>query len=205
MKYLLLFFPCSILLSCQSNAQERAVGGKCEGCEALLEYGDQKLNAVDTLPGFEENEPRLHLSGVVFEQDGKTPASEIIIYIYHTNRNGIYDKGDNPKGWGERHGFYRGWVKTGTDGRYDFYTFRPASYPNTTINQHIHMTIKEPNTIPYYIDNIEFTDDPFMTEQRMNNQRNRGGSGIVTPARRSTGNLIEIRRDIILGKNIPGY
>lgn len=170
-----------------------------------MEYGDQKLNAVDTLPGFEANEPKLHVSGIVFGQDGKTPAKDIIIYVYHTDRTGIYEKGDNPKGWENRHGIYRGWVKTGEDGRYEFYTFRPASYPNTSINQHIHMTVKEPNTIPYYIDDIEFTDDPFMTEQKINNQRNRGGSGIVTPARTFIGNLIEIRRDIILGKNIPGY
>ena len=206
MKTLSLLALFSVFISCQAQSQkERIVGGPCEGCEALLEYGNQKLDPVDTLPGFEENEPKLHLSGIVFEKDGKTPAKDVIIYAYHTDKKGIYAKEDNPKGWGSRHGMYRGWVKTDADGRYDFYTFRPASYPNTTVNQHIHMTVKEPNTIPYYIDDIEFTDDPFMTEEKKENQRNRGGSGIVTPAQTFTGTLTEIRRDIILGKNIPGY
>ncbi len=203
--HILIFISCLIHISCQGQSEnERQVGGPCEGCEALFEYGNQKLDPIDTLPGFESKNPKIHLFGVVYKQDGKTPASDIIIYIYHTNTKGIYETSRNSQGWGKRHGIYRGWVRTDKAGKYDFYTFRPASYPNTTITQHIHMTVKELDTNPYYIDDILFTDDPFLTENEKKRRRNRGGSGIVTPSKNNS-DVLEIRRDIILGKNIPDY
>ncbi|MEM7297383.1 MAG: hypothetical protein AAF391_03855 [Bacteroidota bacterium] len=122
-----------VFFSCQGQTEQRNVGGRCEGCEALLEYGNQLLNPVDTLPGFEENNPKLHVFGTVYQKDGKSPAREIIIYIYHTNTKGIYETKGGETGWARRHGIYRGWIKTDESGRYDFYTFRPASYPNTII------------------------------------------------------------------------
>ena len=193
----LLFASCSA-----QTTENRKVGGPCEGCEALYEFGDAVLNAVDTLVGFERFEPRLHLKGTVFEADGETPAKDVIIYIYHTDRDGIYKTEGNESGWAKRHGMFRGWVKTDENGRYDFYTFRPASYPNTRITQHIHMTIKEPDTNPYYIDNVEFTDDPFFRKKEI--RKSRGGSGVVTPSKK-TNELTSIERDIILGLNIPDY
>lgn len=206
MKYLILISLFCLLESCQGQqGNERTVGGPCEGCEALLDFKDKKLNATDTLPNFYENSPKLHLSGTVFQKDGKTPAKNVIIYIYHTDREGIYSKSENPKGWESRHGMYRGWVKTEIDGRYDFYTFRPAAYPGNTLPQHIHMTIKEPNTIPYYIDDIFFDDDPNLSDRIRNSDGKRGGSGIVVPSKSIHEDIYEIRRDIFLGKNIPNY
>ena len=114
--------------------------------------------------------------GTVYRQDGRTPAKDVIIYIYHTNTKGIYETNGEETGWAKRHGVYRGWVKTNADGRYDFYTFRPASYPNTTIAQHIHMTVKEPDTNPYYIDDILFSNDPLLSDRQINRQRKRAGT-----------------------------
>ena len=50
----------------------------------------------------------------------------VIIYIYHTDQHGIYPTTGNETGWGKRHGFIRSWAKTGKDGKYTFYTFRPV-------------------------------------------------------------------------------
>ena len=187
----------------KSNTSKTHIGGHCEGCEALLEYGDKNLKSVDTLPGFETNNPKLKVYGTVYKKDGKTPAENVIVYIYHTNRKGIYETKGNETGWGKRHGFIRGWTKTDKDGKYAFYTFRPASYPNTTIPQHIHVTIKEPNKNPYFIDDFHFVDDPNLTSSIKNNRQNRGGSGIMT-AKMQDG-LPTVKRDIVLGLNIPDY
>ena len=200
-RFISVLFMSALLVSCEAQ-QERKVGGPCEGCEALVEFPTRKLNDVDTLPAFKGTKPKLHLFGTVYETDGVTPAEGVIIYIYHTNRAGIYEKRVDSKGWESRHGIYRGWVKTNKSGTFDFYTFRPASYPNSTIAQHIHMTVKEPNTIPYYIDAVEFKDDPFLTEEQISRSSNRDGSGIVEPLQKE---MIEVRRDIILGMNITDY
>lgn len=179
------------------------VGGPCEGCEAIYEYGNKKLSASDTLPKFKQNIPQLKITGKVFKADGKTPAKDVIIYIYHTNRKGIYELKGGETGWAKRHGFIRGWVKTGADGRYTFYTFRPASYPDRSEPEHIHITIKEPNINEYYLDEYLFEDDPLLTPNIRKKQEKRGGSGIVKPLLQN--GMLTIERNIILGKNIPNY
>lgn len=193
-----------ILVNFHSLAQNRAqIGGPCEGCEAIHEYGNKMLLTVDTLPKFEETSPKLKISGVVYQSDGETPADNVILYIYHTNRKGIYETQGNEKGWARRHGFIRGWIKTDRDGRYTFYTFRPASYPNRRAPEHIHITVKEPNKLEYYIDDFMFEDDPLLTTTERNSRPQRGGSGIVNLI--SKNGILTIERDIILGLNIPNY
>ena len=113
-----MYFLGFIISACSAPShEERKVGGPCQGCEALYEFGDIVLNSVDTLVGFERLEPKLHLSGRVYEKDGETPAKDVIIYIYHTDRQGIYQAEKHAIGWAQRHGRYRGWVKTDENGR----------------------------------------------------------------------------------------
>lgn len=194
------------LSSCHAQnkrSENQLVGGPCEGCEAIYEYGTRNLTSVDTLPKYIETTPKLKVTGIVYHKDGKTPAENIILYIYHTNREGIYETLGNEQGWARRHGYIRGWVKTGKDGRYTFYTFRPASYPDRSEPEHIHITVKEPSKNEYYIDSYVFDDDPLLTKSKRNNLSNRGGSGIVQP--KPENELLTIRRDIILGYLLPNY
>lgn len=187
----------------QKNSKQRIVGGPCQDCEALFDFGNRMLKSIDTLPGFQTSNPKLKLSGTVYQKDAKTPANGIIIYIYHTDRNGIYKPESNAKGWAKRHGYHRGWTKTDKDGNYTFYTFRPAAYPNHEEPEHIHITIKEPDSNPYYLDSVFFEDDPLLTADKKGKLKNRGGSGLVSPA--ESNGILMINRDIILGENIPDY
>jgi len=190
------------LLSIGANAQQ--VGGSCEGCEAIFEYGSKKLTSIDTLPDFNDSGPKLEISGIIYQNDGKTPAKDVILYIYHTDQKGVYPQKGNETGWAKRHGYLRGWIKTNADGKYKFYTLRPASYPDTRAPQHIHPVIKEPNKNEYYIDEYLFTDDPFLNAKEQAQQQKRGGSGIVTLSKKKDGTWVG-KRDIILGLNIPNY
>jgi protocatechuate 3,4-dioxygenase beta subunit len=199
---LFLLLLCSTLGSCQSQGLKH-VGGSCEGCEALFEYKNKVLTSVDTLPGFQQTEPKLLITGTVLKRDNRTPAENVIIYIYHTNRQGIYETNGVETGWAKRHGIYRGWVKTGIDGKYTFYTFRPSAYPDGSEPEHIHITVKEPDKNAYYLDEYFFNDDKLLTTKRHNAAENRGGSGIVHPIIEL--GMLTVRRDIILGKNIPDY
>ncbi len=198
-----------ITTACQSQSQNGAkqqatlVGGPCEGCEAIYEYGDRTLTNQDTLPGFQENRPKLKVMGTVYESNGETPAENVIIYVYHTNRDGVYPTKGDEQGWARHHGYIRGWMKTNEDGRYTFYTFRPGAYPNRQEPEHIHFTVKEPGKNEYYIESIHFDDDPLLTSTERANLRKRGGSGIADP--KADGDLLLIERDIILGLNIPNY
>ena len=186
----------------RDNIKEIKVGGPCEGCEAIYEYGNTSLNNSVTLPGYEDHLPQLHINGIIYHPDGK-PASNIIVYMYHTDRTGIYPTKGDEKGWARRHGYIRGWIKTDESGKYHVRTFRPASYPSRTEPEHIHMTIKESGLSSYYIDDIIFNDDPLLTSPRRKLLKNRGGSGLVTPI--DSNGIWIVNRDIHLGKNIPDY
>ncbi len=205
-KGLAIFLLILAVQSCTAQTErttQPVVGGECEGCEAIFEYGSRKLSSVDTLPKFHETNPKLKITGTVFYKDGTSPAENVILYIYQTNRRGIYETKGDEKGWALRHGFIRGWAKTGKDGKYTFYTFRPGAYPDGREPEHIHITVKEPDKNEYYIDEFVFDNDALLTKERRVELENRGGSGIATPTMEN--GLLIIKRNIILGLNIPNY
>ncbi|HAA20611.1 MAG TPA: intradiol ring-cleavage dioxygenase [Cytophagales bacterium] len=209
MKYSLILLFGWLVTACQgqpgSASAQHQVGGPCQDCEALLDFRllAPPLTPTDTLPGYHTTEPRLKITGTVYQQDGKTPAKGIIVYVYHTNQEGIYQPGPNPVGWETRHGQYRGWMKTSAQGQFTYYTFRPAAYPNGREPEHIHIYVQEPDTNPFYLDSYYFTDDPLLTDAVRRTLPKRGGSGIVS-LKEKNGHWTA-HRDIILGLNIPDY
>jgi protocatechuate 3,4-dioxygenase, beta subunit len=188
----------------ERSENSRKVGGQCEGCEAIYEYAAKKLKATDTLPDFNEPGPKLILTGTIFHIDGKTPAKDVILYVYHTDQTGKYSTKGGEKGWAKRHGYIRGWIKTDATGRYTFYTLRPASYPGTKAPAHIHPVVKEPGKNEYWIDEFIFDNDPFVTAEVRKSQQERGGNGILTVRIAADGTQVA-EHDIILGKNVPDY
>ena len=201
---LVAFVLFSSCMNSQNNQNKNTtIGGPCEGCEAIYEYGDRQLKPVDTLPKFRELDYPLKISGTVYQSDGKTPAKDVILYVYHTNSNGKYPTHSDSNGWERRHGYLRGWIKTNERGYYEFYTSRPASYPNSSVPQHIHITVKEPGKNEYYVEDFYFKDDPHITPNILNRKRPRGGSGVIQL--RKEGDLWVAERNIILGLNIPNY
>lgn len=194
----------------QNNAkktvQDRAthVGGSCEGCEAIHEspIPFDSLNNLCWLPDWNDKGRRLTVNGIVYKADG-TPAPNVVIYVYHTDQTGVYPKKGNEKGWGQRHGYIRGWMKSNEKGEYKFFTLRPAAYPGRQAPEHIHVTIKEPGKNEYWIDEYVFDDDPLLTEKERKACQDRGGSGIIKV--KNVGNTLKAERNIYLGKNIPDY
>lgn len=182
------------------QSAEKHVGGRCEGCEAIYEYGDKKLLSVDTLPDFHEEGPKLKVTGTIYQNDGKTPAKDVIMYLYHTDQTGIYPTKGGETGWARRHGYIRGWIKTDENGKYTFYTLKPASYPTRQEPAHIHAIIKEPRINEYYLSDYLFAGDPLLTKDE---PAPRGGSGVLTLTEKN-GLSIGVR-DIILGLNVPEY
>ena len=82
----------------------KKIGGGCEGCEAILEcpVPFEKLNWTDTLPDFMEPGPKLVVRGVIYQSDGKTPAKDVVMYVYHTDQTGHYLNKYNEKKWAGR-------------------------------------------------------------------------------------------------------
>lgn len=188
----------------KTNQDNIHVGGSCEGCEAIHEspIPFDSLKSLCWLPDWNDKGKKLAINGVVYKADG-TPAPNVIIYVYHTDQAGIYPKKGDETGWGKRHGYIRGWMKTNEKGEYKFFTLRPAAYPGRQAPEHIHVTIKEPGKNEYWIDEYLFDDDPLLTDKERKNCQDRGGSGIIKI--KDVGNMFKAERNIYLGKNIPDY
>ena len=197
-----LVFFC-LLASTSAVATEPVVGLPCEGCEAVFEGLPANPASMSRIAPPGEPGERLLLSSLVSGADGK-PRPGVVVYAYHTDSGGIYPKPAKSLGKAaDRHGRLRGWALTDGNGRYEFETIRPGAYPDRNIPQHIHMHVIERGCATYYIDEILFTDDPLLKPANMHEEK-RGGSGITTPKRDSSGTWL-VTRDIRLGLNIPGY
>jgi protocatechuate 3,4-dioxygenase beta subunit len=190
--------------STEKTATVRTLRSACEDCELMFVGMPGNINSVDTSRGWFEEGQRLLVRGNVFHSDGSTPATDVLLYYYHTDKKGIYAPGPGLPQQARRHGYLRGWVKTSSDGSYAIYTNRPAQYPEGRIEAHIHVIVKEPDIDnPYWIDAWIFDDDPLVTEALKSRLENRGGNGILTV---KTENDVQMaHHDIILGLNVPGY
>ncbi|WP_114793130.1 hypothetical protein U0035_02805 [Niabella yanshanensis] len=202
---------CSLVFSCGSPVKPSApktgelIGGGCDGCELMYVNLPEQIASADSSPAWNGEGQPLKISGTVLKADGKTPAPDVIIYYWQTDNEGHYANLEGLDPRAKRHGYIRGWLKTGTDGRYALYTIRPAPYPNDSLPAHIHLSIKEPK-LPneYYTDEINFDDDPLLKPYfKKHPPEHRGGSGVVRV--KLQGSLQEAEHDIELGKNIPGY
>lgn len=119
-------------------------------------------SSIIAIAGNDEPGERLIVNGRVVLADGKTPATGVTLYAYHTNRSGIYPKRGNEKGIHVWHGYLHGWGRTGKDGVFEIRTIRPAQYPTNDTPAHIHIVVKEPSGRIYYTDDIMFADDPLV-------------------------------------------
>jgi len=193
----LLFILASAACSAQ---QDRRVGDACDQCDLMYENMPKNMSWQTTIGNNEPGEPMI-IEGTIYQKDGKTPAPDIILYVYHTDAKGFYSTLPGQKG--NRHGHLHAWMKTSADGKYKFTSIRPAQYPERKIPAHIHPLIKEPGLTLYWIDEYLFDDDTLVTDEVRRHEQKRGGNGIIHLTKKD--GVWRGSRDIVLGMNIPNY
>lgn len=213
MKILNLIFLCGLFVSCNGQSSDtknvettdsRIIGGGCEGCELMYVEIPKNISSEHTSVGWREGKQKLILTGKVLKIDGKTPASDVVIYYWHTDDNGLYSSDNQTPNQAKEHGKLRGWVKSDKNGNYTIKTSRPAAYPNDNMPQHIHLSIKEPDITNEYYADLYFDDDPFyLNHKKKYGKIDRAGTEIL---RIVLDNHIQIaEHNIVLGLNIPDY
>lgn len=148
------------------------------------------------------NEPgkRMVLSGRIMKNDGKAPYAGVLMYVYHTNHEGIYASNGGETGIRRRHGRLHGWLRTDEQGRYEIRSIRPAPYPKSKGPAHIHAVVWEPGgqKEPYYIDDFLFADDPNVKSADREHARKNPGKSPVVTLRVNAEGILEGKRDMRL-------
>lgn len=129
-----------------------------------------------------ESEPGtpLVIHGRAFASDGRAPLAGAIVFAYHTDREGLYDrKGAPPHSWR-----LKGWARTAPDGSFEFRTIRPGAYPGATIAEHVHFTVFTPSGERYHAGELNFAGDRFVSAAQRAASERAGEFGSVRPVRR---------------------
>jgi protocatechuate 3,4-dioxygenase beta subunit len=117
------------------------------------------LDSVGRIAPSGEPGTPLVLEGQVVEPDGATPAAAVMVFAYHTDRDGLYSRP------GEERWCFRGWVRTDEEGRFRLRTIRPAPYPSRSEPAHVHVTLESPLHGRQWTRSILFADDPLVSAE----------------------------------------
>lgn len=188
----LICFVCFIGFSYTSMAQ------KSKKTSPIYDYSELELNNTDTIPDFSSKPNKLMITGIIYENDGKTPVKDVILYICQSDENGNYEmkKDSNRK----RYVHHRAWVKTDADGRYTFYTFMPGANRYVKELKQIQRVIKVPGQPEQELNAFFFNDDPLLPDLKLACRAQMVPS-MLKPEKQ--GAMYVATRDIKLEKNSP--
>lgn len=192
---LLLFINFSAIATAQNSDNASDIPQNYKKRSPIYDYSEKQLNNIDTIPDFASRTNKLKITGIIYENDGKTPAKNVLLFIHQADEDGNFElKRHNKK----RYVKHRGWVRTDANGRYTFYTFIPGKYMFGNELTQILPIIKEPNKPEYKIESFVFDNDPLLTDSCRKKIENTNPSRILKLDKKE--GLFVATRDIVLGK-----
>ncbi|HLL74324.1 MAG TPA: hypothetical protein VK421_03595 [Pyrinomonadaceae bacterium] len=138
----------------------------------------------------------LVVSGTIYAADGRTPLEGATLFVYHTDARGIYS---DSRGEPAATARLRGMMLTGREGRYEFRTIRPASYPGTDNPAHIHASVKAPGLAERWIAEYWFEDDPLIPKSERERHVAGGAFSPLMRLTRDAAGVLRGVRDIKVG------
>jgi protocatechuate 3,4-dioxygenase beta subunit len=163
----------------------------------IHDYTLDQIASIDSLPDFESKRQKLKITGTIYKSDGKTPASDVIMYLEQADEDGDFDlRKLNDK----RYTYHRGWIKTNASGQYTFYTFMPGGDRRYNQLQQLFPTIKEGTKEFYNLESFLFDSDPLLTKSCRKKIAKKGDvTRILKPIKQ--GDLLVVEKNIVLDSN----
>lgn len=179
LKVLSAMVPCAALQSRVAGAQDLEFIRALEATQAHrpASIAPQGRIAPEGEPG-----TPLIIRGRLLGEDGRSALAGAVVFAYHTDGDGLYDRRGTPAhSWR-----LRGWARTDPEGRFEFRSIRPAPYPSRGIPAHVHFTIFVGRE-RFHGGELRFDDDPLVTEAERTAARREGEFGRVRPVRQEDG------------------
>ncbi len=171
------------------NAQEKE--------SPIYDRAENQLTNTDTIPDYRSKTNKLKLTGIIYENDGVTPAKDVILFIEQPNEDGNFELRNNGD---DRYVFHRSWVKTDEDGRYTFYTFVPGNDRRYNQLQQIFPLIKESSKPEYQLETFLFDSDPLLTKRCRKRIAKKSDSARIMKLKQ-VDDLLIAEKDIVLASN----
>ena len=155
-------------------------------------------SSIRLISADEPGEPLL-VSGRVVAADGATPLEGLTLYVHHTGARGLYSDADgNGQPPQPR---LKGRMTTDREGRYEFRTIKPASYPGRRNPAHIHASVSGRGMAERWIEDYLFDDDPLLTADVRARFEGRGRFSPVLVLTRGPDGVLRGVRDIRVERN----
>ena len=160
----------------------------------IYDRSEELISPVDTIPDYRSKTNKLKLTGTIYQSDGVTPASDVVLFIEQPNEDGDFElrnAGD------DRYVFHRSWVKTDANGNYTIFTFVPGNDRRHNQLQQIFPVVKAPSKEEYELETFLFDEDPLLTKRcRRQIQKNSDLTRILKLKQED--GMFVAKRDIIL-------
>lgn len=143
----------------------------------------------------------MHLGGIIFNEDGKTPLSNVLIEAWQCDEHEHYDNASDDY-------LFRGAVKTGKNGKYAFKTLVPVPYKDGDAWRpaHIHMRISSSDHQDL-ITQIYFKGDTHIEEDAA--AKSSQSVNRILEIKKNSSNENFVKFDVVMGKtfqlNDAGY
>ncbi|HSH37739.1 MAG TPA: hypothetical protein VK993_03050 [Chthoniobacterales bacterium] len=168
-----------ILLAQTVAAQDREY---IDALERAQQQQPAHIGSSSRIAPAQEPGTPMTLQGRIIKPDGNAAAGTIV-FAYHTDGAGLYDRSDA----GAHSWRLKGWARADEQGRFTFETIRPGAYPDRRTPAHVHFTAFTPSGERYHAGELKFEDDPLVPQREREASRRAGEVGEVRAVRRERG------------------